>query len=448
MSNRLIESFLKKINSFSADNNLFSSGKTYIVALSGGADSVALLLSLKSLGVSIVAAHCNFRLRDEESDRDENFCIQLCKKYDINLHRVHFDTRTYASLHKVSIEMAARDLRYGWFEQLRRDISAEAICTGHHRDDQAETVIMNLMRGTGLSGLKGMMPKSGNIIRPLLCVGRDEIESFLKYSGQDYVIDSTNLTDDVVRNKVRLNIIPQMEAINPAVKHNIAATARYVAQAQKIIDSNEEKYEKYVFDDNKIDLVKLAQLPSPEYTLYKILSQYGFTPLTTEQIYYSLDGGSGRLWESQSHEALIDRNNIIIEQKRNYKHKNFTIPETGIYVIDEDTRLSFSIEDISNGYEIIKSKDYACLDGEKAKFPLVVRHVETGDRFCPFGMNGSKLISDYLTDQKATLFQKRKQRIVVDATGQILWVVGERPNNRFRITKNTKRALIIQLLNK
>lgn len=183
----------------------------HLVALSGGADSVALLLVLRDLGYDLHATHCNFHLRGNESDRDEQFCVQICEKLGVPLHRAHFDTHVYAEAHHVSIEMAARELRYQYFRQLKDDIKAKDICVAHHRDDQAETVLMNLMRGAGVQGLTGMAPLNDDIARPLLCVSRQEIEAYLEEKGQDYVTDSTNLVADVNRNKIRLQVIPQME---------------------------------------------------------------------------------------------------------------------------------------------------------------------------------------------------------------------------------------------
>ena len=222
---------LKKIAHFIASNNLLVKEKKYLIALSGGADSVCLLLVLDKLGYNIEAVHCNFNLRGDESLRDEQFCIELCEKRNIKIHLAHFDTNSYALLHKTSIEMAARNLRYSFFENLRHDVGADGICVAHHQNDCAETLIMNLIRGTGIKGLAGIMPKRDSIIRPLLCVSRDEIEDFLTKESQDHVTDSTNLDDFCVRNSIRLNIIPMMEKINPSVVQNIVRTAMRMNEA-------------------------------------------------------------------------------------------------------------------------------------------------------------------------------------------------------------------------
>ena len=210
---------LNKVKQFIAEKHLLKADCLYLVALSGGADSVALLLVLKELGYSIEAVHCNFHLRGEESLRDEQYCKELCERENIPLHIAHFDTKEYADLHKVSIEMAARDLRYKYFFQLKDDLQAAAICVGHHKEDSVETILINLLRGTGLSGMMGISPDANSIIRPLLSVSRQEIEQYLEERNVNYVTDSTNMIDDVVRNKIRLNIIPLLQEINPSGAH-------------------------------------------------------------------------------------------------------------------------------------------------------------------------------------------------------------------------------------
>ena len=195
--------------------------KKYIVALSGGADSVCLLLKMLDEGRHVEAAHCNFHLRGAESDRDESFVVSLCSRLGVTLHRAHFDTREYASLHKVSIEMAARTLRYDYFEKLRIDIGAEAILVAHHRDDNVETVLMNMVRGTGIRGVAGIRPRNGHILRPLLDMSRSDIEAYLRERGETYVTDSTNLEDEATRNKFRLNVVPLLRTINPRASENI-----------------------------------------------------------------------------------------------------------------------------------------------------------------------------------------------------------------------------------
>ena len=225
---------IKTVSDYIAAHKLLAPYGKYLVALSGGADSVALLLVLCRLGYSIEAVHCNFHLRGDESDRDEHFVTNLCLRLGVVLHKVHFDTREYAAVRKQSIELAARNLRYGYFEQLRSDIGADGICVAHHRDDLVETVLMNIVRGTGIHGMVGIRPRNGYILRPLLCIGRSDIEHFLAEQHQDYVTDSTNLEDDATRNVFRHHVVPLLQSINPAAVENIAGTARLMTDVETI----------------------------------------------------------------------------------------------------------------------------------------------------------------------------------------------------------------------
>ena len=269
-----------KVDNYIRKYKLLDFRELYLVALSGGADSVALLVMLRENGYRVHAAHCNFHLRGDESDRDEAFCVSLCERLGIELHRVHFDTRTYAELHKVSIEMAARELRYKWFEQLRADIGAAGICVAHHRDDSVETVLMNLVRGTGLRGLCGIQPRNGFVLRPLLDVSREDIEAYLAAKGQKYVTDSTNLVDDVMRNKIRLNILPILRELNPAVSENIQRTAEHLTEAQRVLDGITELYK----NRKLLDLNELTKYSSSEYIIFEWLKYYGFNGNQIAQI--------------------------------------------------------------------------------------------------------------------------------------------------------------------
>lgn len=418
----------------------------YLVALSGGADSVFLTHVLHRLGYAIDAAHCNFHLRGEESDRDEAFCKNLCERLGIALHIVHFDTKTYADLHKVSIEMAARDLRYNYFEQLRKDIGADGICVAHHMEDSVETILLNIIRGTGLNGLTGISPRNGHILRPMLNVTRKEIEQYLDACGEEYVTDSTNLEAVALRNKIRLEVVPLLKTINPSVCEDIAKMSARLAEASKVMDDAMQDAANRVCNDNIIDTGKLLNEVSPEMVLFHILSPYGFQPAQIENISSSLTClKTGSTWKSDSHELLFNRGSLIIEKINNPETREYKIPETGTYNLGDGLRISVKMVDIDDGFVIPKTSDTVAVDAEKVRFPLTIRHAANGDRFIPFGMKGSKLISDYLTDKKKTLFEKRQQRVITDAEGRVVWLIGERTDNRFRITGQSKKAVILSV---
>ena len=419
-----------KVSVYINKHKLLNANDLYIVALSGGADSVALLLLLKEGGFNVHAAHCNFLLRGSESDRDEAFCVDLCRQLGVELHRAHFATREYAEAHKVSVEMAARELRYNWFEQLRKDIGAVGICVAHHRDDSVETVLLNMIRGTGLRGLTGIQPRNGYVLRPLLCVSRDEIEHFLAKRGQKYVIDSTNLETDVKRNKVRLQVLPLLRTLNPAVSDNIQRMVENVAEAQIVLDSLLDNFKKH----NTLELRELEKYGSSEYVIYEWLKNYGFNGTQARQV---LEAETGKIMSSsQGYDVLKDRERLIIE--RTLKPFNpMRIPEEGMYVLDEKMRLSLR----KCAAYVSKKPFVATFDAQKVVFPLTVRRVEEGDWMIPFGMRGRKLLSDLMTDRKMTVFEKRRQLVVVDAQDVIVWAVGLRIADSVAVAETTQSVL-------
>lgn len=415
-----------KVERYIDKHNLLNPNELYIVALSGGADSVALLLLLKNAHFNVHAAHCNFHLRGEESDRDEAFCVELCKRLGVELHRAHFDTREYTELHKVSIEMAARELRYKWFEQLRQDIGAAGICVAHHRDDSVETVLLNLVRGTGLRGLTGIQPRNGSILRPLLCVSRAEIETFLAENAQKYVTDSTNLEADVQRNIVRLEVLPLLKKLNPAVAENIQRTAENLAEAQQVLNVAIAN----INSSNILNLSDLEKYGSSEYLAFELLKKYGFNGNQVRQI---LDAETGKIISSaMGYDVLKDRGRLIVEPTQE-PFNPVRIPEEGTYILGDNARLSVRKKPVY----VSKEPHIATLDAAKVSFPLTIRRVEEGDRMQPYGMKGRKLLSDMMTDLKMTVSDKRRQLVVVDAQGGVVWAVGLRVANFVAVSDAT-----------
>ena len=427
---------LSKVKDYIKKHKLLSLSDLYIVALSGGADSVALLLLLDEMGYKVHALHCNFHLRGDESDRDERFCEDLCLKKNIPFHRIHFDTLMYAETHKMSVEMAARELRYRYFEQLRKDIGAEGICVAHHQDDTVETVLLNLVRGTGLRGLTGIQPRNGAILRPLLCVTRTEIEAYLATKQQDYVTDSTNLETDFVRNKIRLQVVPLLRQLNPAVSENIVRTAEHLTEAQKVLDAVVDTYK----GSNQLDLCALQQVGSAEYIVFEWLKQFGFNGSQVQQV---ISAETGSIFSSPTgYEVLKDRGRLLVEPTI-MAFTPIRIPEEGTYVLPDDRRLNVRR---SNPF-VSKDSHEATLDARQVRFPLTVRRVEEGDWMIPYGMTGRKLLSDLMTDLKMSLFDRRRQLVVVDAQGAVVWAIGLRTDHRCRVTDATQEVIAIKINN-
>ena len=455
---------LNKIKRFIVSEHLLRVDALYLVALSGGADSVALLLCLKELGYRVEAVHCNFHLRGEESLRDEQFCEDLCQRENIPLHKVHFDTQAYADLHKVSIEMAARELRYRYFFQLKEALSADGVCVGHHKEDSVETILINLVRGTGLSGLMGIRPRNNDVIRPLLCVTRQEIEDYLQKYAVSFVIDSTNLVDDVVRNKIRLNVLPQLSEINPSVTDTILTTANHLSEVDAIVQeslksalgkaisfvgsASQVSLSNLMNGPFQIDLSFVRAFPSPSYFLFHVLKPLGFSSSQIAEMVSHLDGQIGQLWYSSTHELTHDRGFFMVLPREEAEPRQLVIPETGRYVYDEQLSLRLTERALTPSSNVSFSKvpTVVDLDASSIRFPLTLRRVAEGDRFTPLGMRGTQLMSDFLTNLKRNRFEKRNQLVLLDATGTILWVLGLRINDHFRLTPKSTSCLQIEML--
>lgn len=302
-----------KVEKFIKEEKLLKKNSKVILGVSGGADSIALLNILHNAGYEIFVAHCNFHLRHEESLRDEEFVKDFCTTRNIEYRTKHFDTIKYAAQNSLSIEMAARELRYSWFEELRQEFNAEAIAVGHHKDDSIETVLMNMVRGTGIKGLTGIKPKAGYIIRPFLCVSRSEIEEYMKETGLKYVDDSTNSESIYTRNIIRLDVMPYLERINPSARQSIYKTILNLRQVEHIYAKYIEDAKKKVFKEHKIDITKLKMLTEPQAVLFEIISDYGFNSSDAEDIMNSLDSQSGKTFLSKSHRIIKDREFLIID---------------------------------------------------------------------------------------------------------------------------------------
>lgn len=430
--------FKDRVERYIEEKDLFHRKDKILVALSGGADSVALLRVLLALGYDCECAHCNFHLRSEESNRDELFVNSLCEKWNVKLHTIHFQTETYAKEHRLSIEMAARELRYTWFEELRIAHGASFIAVAHHRDDSVETVLLNLIRGTGINGLKGIQSKNGYVVRPLLKESKKSILDYLEAIGQDYVTDSTNLQDEYMRNKIRLNILPLMQELNPSVAESIFETSERLAEVAEIYrcDRLQAKERCLVTDEQGMYRIRIQDVlndMAPQSLLHEILSDFCFNATQEKDILHCLkENQSGKRFYSSAWELLRDREWLIIQPRG---HQD-ALPE-----------LQMEEKDITPGFVIPRDRHLACIDADKVKEPLYIRKWQLGDKFVPFGMTGKKKVSDYLTDRKFSLYEKENQ-CVVCCGEEIVWLVNERTSNRFRVTEKTKRVLILSIKEK
>lgn len=420
---------LKQVQQYIDRYALLRQGDKVLVAVSGGADSVALLDVLLRLGYPCVAAHCNFHLRGEESDRDETFVRQLCQERQIRLLVRQFDTQQYAQAKGISIEMAARELRYVWFEECRTKEKCQAIAVAHHRNDQAETLLLNLKRGTGLRGLCGMRPQNGYIVRPLLCVSREDILNYLTIKHLTHVEDSTNTDTAYRRNAIRA----WLQTSSKTEIEHFADTCTRMQGYKQLTDAYINLLRPAIVsrqpDGICIDITALLACPAPETVLYELLQEYGFTQ--TDEIFRSLGGKAGKRFYSPTYTALKDRTSLLIFQSDSVEEP---VPAVSVAIRRKNEA---EIYPPQQAWHIIA-------DRRIADRPLTIRHWKEGDWFIPIGMHGRKKVSDFLTDMKLPLTAKDKVWVICSGE-DIAWIAGYRIDDRFKVTPHTREVAEIRI---
>lgn len=440
------ESFFNKVKAFIDSDCSIDASSPVLVALSGGADSVALLRVLLELGYDCHAAHCNFHLRGDESNRDERFVTELCQHLDVKLDVKHFDVHVYMQEHGASLEMACRELRYNWFEQLLAELGCQCIAVAHHNDDNIETFFLNALRGTGIAGLTGMKPRNGNVVRPLLCVSRIEILDWLDSLNQDFVTDSTNLENDARRNRLRNVVLPAIYSEFEGSKESLLKTIENMTRCNDLYRESVGVMRNIVSeregDTLTIDTEILNSFDNREMLLYEILKPLGFN---YEQCCDMLTSAVGRHFTSTIHRAVINRAAIEVEPLAELKEE--------IYIIDLDD--DAITEPVGLQVKKIHDKQFSpkMVDGKTAVAfsndvlqcsEVLLRHWREGDRFKPFGMKGSKLLSDLFTDLKFSEKQK-KETWILESDGEILWVIGHRAARAFKVPNDSTSYVIISV---
>ena len=444
-----MQCMLQQFRQFISDNRLFSGKDKILAAVSGGMDSVALCSLFRQAGINFGIAHCNFLLRGSESDADEEFVRQLASEYGVNFYTRSFETSEYARAKGISIQMAARDLRYAWFDELIKTEGYSSVATAHHLDDQSETFFINLLRGSGLSGIHGILPKQGNIVRPMLFATREEIDDFVRDNRLPYREDSSNKSRKYLRNRLRHELMPVLMNIDPAFSHKLNQTMLHIRGIEDILNQKvNEVSERIVIkkqDQFQVEISKIKELNPFETWTYLILQPFGFSAAVVNEVVEAMEGISGKMFFSQTHRLVKDREILIIEPLANLN------PAQLQYFIGEDTPeitrpfpMEFSSMPVAETLEMLHNPAFACLDAGKLKYPLTLRLWQKGDRFIPFGMKGWKKVSDFLTDLKLPVPEKEKTWLMLSA-GDVVWIVGKRIDDRYRISKQTYEAKVIHL---
>ena len=435
---------ISKVKKYIQDNMLLTDKARVIIGVSGGADSMALLDILHHLGYECIVAHCNFHLRGQESYRDEYFVEKIATKYKFEYVSANFDTKKYIEEESISLEMAARELRYAWFEKIRKEYKAEKIAVAHHQDDSVETVLINLIRGTGIRGLSGIPPINGKVIRPLLCIFREDILQYLKIRHIGFVEDSTNKEDIYTRNKIRLNVIPLLKTINPSVVQAIQKTSENLYHTENIFNAYVEKAKRKVFSNNKIDINALLKQKEPKTILFEILFPYGFNAPTVDNIYESVNSQSGKIFYSEEYQLVKDRETFILQPTNNQPDTIYTLFEHETS-IEEPCKMTFESFRKTSSFQLEQDPMTVYLDKGRLIYPLIIRKWKHGDKFIPFGMKGHKKVSDYFTDRKFSLIDKSNTWLLCSGD-DIVWIIGERIDDRFKITNTTIEILKITLI--
>ena len=439
---------LQNFNDFNHHNNLFSIESNILLAVSGGKDSVLMVHLFKAAGYTFSIAHCNFNLRGDESQRDESFVRLLASIVEVPFYLKQFETKSYAAAHKVSTQMAARDLRYTWFETLRRQYSFDFIALAQHQDDGMETVLLNLTRGTGIAGLHGILPKRGNLIRPLLFLTRLQIDTIIEENSIDYVEDSSNSTLNYSRNKIRHQVLPLLKELNPNLERtfeqNIQRFRETEIVLQQVVNTlmKDLLLKKNAAIHLSIEVIK--RLHPQKLLLFEMLKPFGFTEPVLDNLIQGVEKQSGTIYYSNTHQAIVDREDVIIVEipvveapKIHFIHPQ----DEGAIFLNQQIIISYT--------EIVqfeKEPNKAFIDTKKLIYPLILRARQEGDKFIPLGMKTYKKLSNFFIDQKVPLNEKDLVPVLVNGNGEIIWIAGYRQDDRFKITGSTTSLAVFELM--
>ncbi|MCX6254703.1 MAG: tRNA lysidine(34) synthetase TilS [Bacteroidia bacterium] len=441
---------LNTFKKFIAENNLIKPGNRILLAVSGGIDSMVMTHLFLQSGYEIGIAHCNFSLRAKESDKDEEMVRKFATEHNIPFYSYRFETKVFAKKNGLSVQMAARELRYKWFEEIRKENSYDIIAVAHNLNDNIETLIINLIRGTGLTGMTGMRPVNGRIIRPLLFATRQDIITYRNQYGIIFREDKSNADTKYTRNKIRHLVIPVLKEINPSIETTLSETAeRFIGINEIVSDyihwlrgkTSEQKGEFITFN---ISLLK-THLHNKA-VIFELFKPFGITNVRLDDLRKVINGKTGGQIFTDTHRIIKNRKEIIVsdEDKKNeifYSIKS--IP--GFRKVPEIASAGYI--DITDKFEIPSDPSVACIDSEKISFPLFIRKWKAGDYFYPLGMRQKKKLSDYFIDKKYSRPDK-ENKLILESDGKIVWIIGDRIDNRFRITKSTKKTLMIKSVKK
>ena len=439
---------LQKFQEHITKNFPFLKDKKLLIAISGGIDSVVLTHLFSELNYSISLAHCNFQLRHKESYLDEKFVKDLGEKLNIKTFTTSFNTESFSKKNKLSTQIAARELRYNWFQELVEKHQFDYVLTAHHAEDNLETFLINLTRGTGLEGLTGIPVINKNIVRPLLIFSRKEIEQYAQENNFKWREDASNTEIKYLRNKIRHEVVPKLKEINPNLLDSFEKTAGFLQESQQIIDDRVKEVSDKIVSTNfstalevaTINIQKLQQLSNPKAYLYQLLKKYNFTEWN--DVEHLLTAQSGKQIFSKTHRLIKDREFLLLSEIiKSTKNDEYFIAKNHSEI---NNPINLQIQEVKN-IPSEKNKDVIFVDKDLLKYPLIVRKWQKGDYFCPAGMQGKKKLSKYFKDEKLSLLEKENIWLLCNSNNEIIWVVGKRQDNRFLCKKASTNLLKISI---
>jgi tRNA(Ile)-lysidine synthase len=438
---------LERLQDFIKKHALFREKERVLLAVSGGRDSVLMARMFKLAGYNFGIAHCNFQLRGKEADEDELFTANLAKELGVDFFVTKFDTKAFAKQNHISIQMAARDLRYQWLETIREANNYQYIALAHHQNDVVETILLNLTRGTGIAGLHGILAKKGKIIRPILFLSREEIDAMPPFPFRE---DSSNLSAKYARNKIRLEVIPVLKQLNPSLEQTFEGNRKRFEELETLLKLRVEEIKANLFkklkeDEYEINLEKIQKLVPLNTLLYELFSPYGFSQPVLSDLSSSWTGEAGKVFRSATHELLLDRGRILLSRINNAIPNSILIGHDIKECHWDEKQFSIKLSPIEN-FKLSTEAQLAQLDYDLLKFPLKMRSWQHGDFFQALGMKVNKKLSDFFIEQKISLNHKKDIAILENGNGDIVWIAGLRISEAYKISPNTKKVFILEQL--
>lgn len=440
---------VKQFQEFAQRHTLFTPQNLVLAAVSGGKDSVLMAHLLKASGFKFAIAHCNFLLREAEAKRDQDFTTNLANQLQVPFFLTDFNTADYAAENRISIQMAARQLRYEWFEKIRAEQNFDVIALAHHQNDSVETILLNLTRGTGIAGMHGILPKNGKLVRPMLFLSKENIDRICAEEKLDFVEDSTNNSAKYVRNKIRLEVVPKLKELNPKLEKTFEQNLERFRELEQLLEKTLQQFRDTSFirqkSETRIKIADLKTLHPQHLLLFNLLREFNFSEQVVQDLLFSLEKHPGKMFESSTHSLVLDRQEVIIYPKKKQLKAVVTIGKNQHEVQFQNYHLNLLHDDSPL---IVKNNPMATsVDAEKLIFPLTIRNWQSGDYFYPLGMQQRQKLSDFFVHQKVPLNQKSQIPVLVNGNQEIIWLCGLRLDDRYKVCSGTKKVVIFELYN-